>query len=613
MSLRENDSETEICKKLVHELAFLEPDAMAFARVLARLFTLADRRNAIDTPETWKRKLQQALVQLGLQQSQKTLTVICLEDLHWSDPSTLAVFRSLVNAVNLPVLFLGSFRSEKCDFSPDQIFNPYYGSTTIYLRDLHPEVAQAMLNALLETTQPPAALSTVVAEQLGGNPFFIEEMVNALVDNGTLERTPAGWRLNGPVGTDAVLPNIGAVIAARLDQSGAATKQIVQAASVIGKQFSTALLKKISDKPETVTDGLAILSALGLILKCDNTDAHCFGFKHALIQEVAYNSLLKRQRKDLHERIGLALEDGTAGCTDALAETLAHHFSSGHSQDKAVDYLRRSARKGLKKYAVAEAHQYYEKAFRILALKVPPADANHGRLLSLLIEWFFVFHLRGRYRDALSLLIPYETVARTSPDPHLKGLFLACLGCAYQKREQLAISRDYLQAAIAIGEPIDDHKVVAFAAAHLIWTCTDMGRLEEALQVAEKAECAAFRFREKDTFWSDEMDQDLLRSLYTGMAVTHMFRGDSRSAMHWEPACWPTPNKPEMPTAVPVPIWPTAWGPSWPVISKAPSTSAAWPSMGRRMRISIATPNSSWPGPTFPWLTSLKRSGISGM
>ena len=249
-------------------------------------------------------------------------------------------------------------------------------------------------------------------------------------------------------------------------------------------------------------------------------------FKHMLIQEVAYKSLLRQQRKNLHEKIARVLESQSHDRINALCETLAYHFSKGHSLHKAVTYLKRSGRKGLKKMAVIESHNYYKDAYRMLLDTDRLVGDASRRIVELLLEWFFVFNLRGRYKDALTLMKRHESVAMNSVDLHLKGMYLTCLGWAYQRREDLNTSRRCLLEALSIGEALNDYKVIAYSCACLIWTCTDMGRLDEALVFAAKAEEASRLFESEDPSWSFEMDQDLVRFVLTGSAIAQWFKGD---------------------------------------------------------------------------------------
>ncbi|WP_155319866.1 adenylate/guanylate cyclase domain-containing protein [Desulfosarcina alkanivorans] len=528
VDLREGDSETVVRQKLVEILRPLEGEDGPIAHVLERLF-IHSRDNTINiTPEAWKLKLRQALIQLAISYSQDGVTIICIEDLHWADPSTVDLLRMMLNNAALPVFFLISYRPGLLTFNHRQITNPYYRNQYILIEDLPPEKSEAMVRSLLQTEEVPRRLLAFIADHLGGNPFFLEELINSLVDDGILKKNGNRWQVRGIIGDTAFSSNISSVIAARLDSLGDADKRIVQEASAIGRRFSPAVLKRISANPKRIDGSVALLKLLGLIFDGNDPGEDVYVFKHALVQEVAYKSLLKRQRKNLHERIGRVLERQGAERIDALCEPLAFHFSNGHSLAKAVNYLKLSGRKGLKKYAVIESHNYYEKAYQLLTDKARPVDDAASRILELLLEWFFVFHLRGHYGDVLTLLERHESSAMNSPDLQLKGMYFACLGWAHQRREHLDSSRRCLLEAIAIGEQITSYKVIAYANACLIWTCTDLGRLDEALVFAGKAEAASRFFESEDSSWFFETGQNLVRFVLTGTAIAHWFRGDCR-------------------------------------------------------------------------------------
>ncbi len=385
-----------------------------------------------------------------------------------------------------------------------------------------------MTKSLLQTKYVPYLLLAFIADQLGGDPFFLEEVINSLVDTGSLKKKADSWEISDAISETVFSSSISAVIAARRDRLGHTTKRIVQEASVIGRRFAPSILKQIASEPQHVDHSLAILKSLGLILDGDDHGENLCQFKHALVQEVAYNSLLKRQRRHLHEKIDRVLESQNPDRIDALCETLAYHFSNGDSLHKAVAYLKQSGRKGLKKFAVTESHNYYEMAYRMLLDRERLAEDASRRTVELLLEWFFVFNLRGRYGDALALLKRHESAAMNSVDLHLKGMYLTCLGWACQRREHLDTSRHCLLEALSIGEQINHYKVIAYACACLIWSCTDLGRLDEALAFAAKAEEASQLFESEDPSWSFEMDQDLVRFVLTGTAIANWFKGDCR-------------------------------------------------------------------------------------
>jgi len=527
LEVRDEDSQDAVRAKLADELAPIRDTRDTNSQIVEQLFTLSSDNAPYIPPESWKIQLKQTLVRMIERQCRIKTTIICIEDLHWADPSTVDMLKNMINETQLPVFFLISYRPDATGFNPEQLSSAYYHRQRIRLDDLPPEMSEEMARSLLRSDRIPSRLLAFISDRLSGNPFFLEEAINSLVDAGNLVKKKGRWEISGEIGEAAFSSGISAVIAARMDRLGEPGKQILQEASVIGREFSLSILKQITAEPKHVDQSLILLISMGMIRK-DAAGEDRYRFKHALIQEVAYKSLLKRQRKDLHEKIARVLEILNPDRVDALCETLAYHFSSGHSVHQAIAYLQQSGRKGFKRSAVIESHNYYEKAYRMLMDRDLLLEDASRRTVELLLEWFFVFNMRGRYTDALALMKRHESDAMENVDPRLKGMYLACLGWAHQRREQLDRSRQCLLEALAIGERIQNYKVIAYSCACLIWTCTDLGRLDEALVFAARAEEASNFFESEDPQWSFAMDQDLVRFVLTGTAIAQWFKGDCR-------------------------------------------------------------------------------------
>ena len=189
--LRDDDSQDVVRKKLAVELNLNLDENEAIFPIIERLFTLSNDKATQITPESWKIKLKQALLKMIDRQSRTGLTFVCIEDLHWADPSTVDLFRNLLNVADIPVFFLISYRPGQLAFNPLQITNPYYQVKAIALNDLSPEESEALVKSLLQSEQVPPVLLSFISDQLGGNPFFLEEVVNSLVDAGTLKKIGA--------------------------------------------------------------------------------------------------------------------------------------------------------------------------------------------------------------------------------------------------------------------------------------------------------------------------------------------------------------------------------------------------------------------------------------
>jgi tetratricopeptide (TPR) repeat protein len=244
-------------------------------------------------------------------------------------------------------------------------------------------------------------------------------------------------------------------------------------------------------------------------------------FKHALTQEVVYNGLLKKERREIHERTALVMEKLFRDRLSEFFETLAFHFAQGQSVYKAVDYLMKSGEKSLQRYAVEESHQYYQEAFDLLKNKPAMSDEEKRLLIDLLIKWAYVFYYRGDFTGLLVLLNKHEGLA-ASLDKAEFGMFYAWLGFGLWCNGKAKSSYEYLCKALKTGEEIEDRSVIGYACTWLTWTCADLGLLEEAVAFGQRAQDISRFF---------ESDQYLFFKSLGGLGFVYYCKGEKRKAL----------------------------------------------------------------------------------
>ena len=438
-------------------------------------------------PELCKSRLHEAIKSVIGALAKWKPTVILFEDLHWADPSSRELFRAIIADLSNTVLFI-------CTSRPTFHLNggrEVLGAHTLYqeitLHDLSSEKIKAMLYSLLKTTAIPSDLEHFLEERIEGNPFYVEEIINALAESGILIRSNGSWKLTRTIRKSDIPLTVSGVIAARIDRLEPTMKRILQEASVIGKSFPYAILGKITDREKHLRSSLDELERLDLIRLKSPLPVLEYGFKHALIQEVMYNSLLKKERQEIHERIGHVMGELFPERLPELFETLAFHFKNGKSRFKAVEYLMQSGKKSLNRYAVVESHQYYKEAYELLTGEVPETDAVKSMLIQLLNSWTPVFYFRGNFRDLGKLLTQYITLVESLDDKERRGMFYVCLGISFWAAEKFNDSYHYLQKALKHGEETGNKQITSHAYAWLGWTSAELGLPQEALHCGEKA------------------------------------------------------------------------------------------------------------------------------
>jgi tetratricopeptide (TPR) repeat protein len=236
-----------------------------------------------------------------------------------------------------------------------------------------------------------------------------------------------------------------------------------------------------------LTYHLENLVRLGLIRLNGSLPNEKYDFKHALIQEVVYNSLLKKERQEIHQRAGLIIEKLFSKNLSAQSETLAFHFTKGKALFKAVEYLMQSGKKSLDRYAVVESHQYYKEAYQLLTGEDLETDRVKGLLIQLLNSWTPIFYFRGNFSDLEQLLTQYIPLAESLNNKKLLGMFYVCLGISFWAAEKFNDSYHYLQKALELGEETGNKRITSHAYAWLGWTMAELGLPQEALFCGEQA------------------------------------------------------------------------------------------------------------------------------
>ena len=212
-----------------------------------------------------------------------------------------------------------------------------------------------MLTALLGEAPELQPLKNLIAERTEGNPFFMEEMVQALFEQGVLSRNGT-VRLVKPISEVKVPPTVRGVLASRIDRLPAAQKELLQTLAVVGRRFPVSLATRVVASPEDdITQRLGELQTAEFIYEQPSLTDVEYSFKHALTQEVAYNSLLIEQRKVVHERVAQAIEELCEGRIEEHVAELAHHYRHTRNIEKAVQYLRRAAEHAAGRSAMSEA------------------------------------------------------------------------------------------------------------------------------------------------------------------------------------------------------------------------------------------------------------------
>jgi class 3 adenylate cyclase len=329
------------------------------------------------TPEQRRQKTMEALTaQVEVLSRQNPLLMI-FEDAHWTDPTSLEVFGRAVDRIaTLRVLLIVTFRPE---FQPPWIGRPHV--TTLTLNRLTRREIDAMIDRVVGNKPIPPGIRQDIIERTDGIPLFVEEMTRAELEaesEGEARRTAA----TVPSPARAVPARLQASLMARLDRLGAA-KKVAQIGAAIGREFSHTLLSAVVSKAEPeLASALERLIAAGLLFRQGVPPHASYLFKHALVQDAAYGSLLREPRRALHARIAEVFETQFTEIAESQPELVAQHFAEGAQFEKAATYWLKAGRKAVARSAMAEAVAQLEKGLGILAA-MPISPESHQQELDV--------------------------------------------------------------------------------------------------------------------------------------------------------------------------------------------------------------------------------------
>jgi class 3 adenylate cyclase/tetratricopeptide (TPR) repeat protein len=338
----EQDGAPEARRKIAGTLLLLDE---SFREALPLVFDFLGVPDPTDPaprvdPEVRQRQLLGVLRRLTEARSRREPAVILFEDLHWIDGGTEIFVANLVETLwETRTLLLVNFRPE---YHADWLKKPY--CRQLPLLPLGPDVIRELLADLLGAHPSLAGLAERIQERTGGNPFFIEETVQALVEGGSLEGTRGAYRLVRPAAELALPATVQAVLAARIDRLPEREKTVLQTAAVIGREFTEPVLARVVELPASeLAAALAALGAAELVYEQALYPDAEYAFKHPLTQEVAYRSQLGERRARVHAAVARAIEAAYPARLDEHAALLAHHCERAGEGLAAAEWHRRAA------------------------------------------------------------------------------------------------------------------------------------------------------------------------------------------------------------------------------------------------------------------------------
>jgi class 3 adenylate cyclase/tetratricopeptide (TPR) repeat protein len=419
----EADNEATVARSLERGLLEIDEKLRPGLPLLKYLFSIGSKEEAVVELEAQQRRLMifELLRNLILKRAQRAPLVLVIEDLHWVDKTSEDFLVSLAESLTMaPVLLLASYRSTYRNPFPELSF-----ITRLALNQLSSRESAELTSKILDGAEPPPELQRLVTAKAEGNPFFVEEMVKSLLETGALQRHNGRYEAAKAFPDIRVPETIQDIIRSRIDHLDAPAKRALQLASVIGREFAVRLLETIVGLDEPLMESLKKLKRLELIYERSLFPEHTCIFKHALTQEVAYNSLLMQRRKELHCLVAAAIEELYAPHLPDFYGLLAYHYEKGEEWERALEYLLREAETSHRVGAYREEAPLLTKAMSI-AQRLGKHDLFtdlRGRRGAAWVKAGMWVEAKPDLEAALAALPPAQTVRRAELLLDLTGAY----------------------------------------------------------------------------------------------------------------------------------------------------------------------------------------------
>ena len=448
------------------------------------------------SPAKQKQKTQEALIAWLLAVAERQPVLAAWEDLHWADPSTLELQGLLLDqAPTARMLTLMTFRPE---------FRPPWGArahlTPLTLNRLGRKQVEAIVTDLTDGKALPAEVVRQIVAKTDGVPLFVEELTKMVVESGLVRQANGHYELTGPLPALAIPATLQDSLMARLDRL-APVREVAQLAATLGREFSYELLQSVSplDKA-SLQEALAKLVEAEVLYQRGLPPQAQYVFKHALIQDAAYQSLLKSKRQHYHSQIAQVLEERFAETTETQPELLAHHYTEAGLIAQAIPYWQHAGQRAVQRSANVEAVAHLTKGLELLktlpetperisqeltlqlALGTPlmvtkgyvAPEVGHvyararelckqmgdtPQLFSVLWGLWAFYAIGGEFPTARELGEQLLTLAQTVPDSALLVEAHHALGETLLRVGEFVAGREHLEQGIALYNPQQHHSL----------------------------------------------------------------------------------------------------------------------------------------------------------
>jgi DNA-binding NarL/FixJ family response regulator/class 3 adenylate cyclase/tetratricopeptide (TPR) repeat protein/ABC-type dipeptide/oligopeptide/nickel transport system ATPase component len=452
--IKEDENAASINKKIKDGIVHIEESMSGILSPLQDLMSsyVEDETYEKLKPVEKRGKIFEAIRHFLIHLSQVKPLVLAIEDLHWIDKTSEELITYLINGcVRSKIMLMLIYRPEY-----DHVWNKKSYYTQINLDELSNKSATALVRSILHNVSMSADLCDFILEKCGGNPLFLEEFVRYQLESGLIIRKNHKYMLSSIKLATLVPETTQGIIAARIDRLDDKLKYVLQVASVIGDEFGLRVINMVGGIEKGLDYILQSLQGLELIHITNLLPQPEYAFKHAIIRDTVYNGIDLRSRKEIHQKIGEALEQLHENKLDEAYEMLAYHYSKSNNLEKAYLYLRLSGDKAKNNYSNWEALSLYKEALSFLH-KLPDSEENRRKDIATRYEISASMTVLGYpENDSLQILKDGEKLCRELGDERRVAEFCSLVGSYYALKGHYKEGKRYIEKAYKSAVQLQD-------------------------------------------------------------------------------------------------------------------------------------------------------------
>jgi tetratricopeptide (TPR) repeat protein len=430
-------------------------------------------------PKQRRERTFESLKNLFICLSKEKPLILAVEDLHWMDKSSEEFLSYFIDSMaHSPILLILLYRPE---------YIHQWGSKTYYgkigLDQLTLELSAELVSAILEGSEIAPELKELILNRSAGNPLFMEEFMHTLLENGSIERKNNQFVLSKRVDDIQVPDTIQGIIAARIDRLEENLKRTMQVASVVGRDFAFRILQTITGMKEELKAYLLNLQGLEFIYEKSLFPELEYIFKHALTQEVAYNSLLQKRRKEIHEKIGRAIEELYPERLEEFYEMLAYHCARSDNLEKALYYLKRSGDRAARRGSHQEALRLLKQALAVLD-RMPDTAKNKRERIKVHVLLHTPLRLSNFPEGSLEMLQEGERLAKEMGDARNVARCYSFISVYHTFKGEPLLAQEYSEHSFREAQKAQDLELMLRVAPGLCASYNALGDARKIISVA---------------------------------------------------------------------------------------------------------------------------------